>query len=95
MISEKELDEVMFRMKVVAGKRGPSSKFDEASIRAAFKKSMTKKGVSLSFIHATIRNDRKNKSNNESQQQKYTSFSIAHNNAPGTEDEPILVESFE
>lgn len=59
MLKEKELDEVMIRMRVFAGRNG--SNFDEEAIRAAFKGSLTRKGSSLIRIHSAI-------SGNESQQ---------------------------
>jgi hypothetical protein len=56
-ISEKELDEVMLRMKMFAGRRGP--KFDEAAIRAAFKSAMTQQGASLLRVHSALQKQRK------------------------------------
>jgi hypothetical protein len=57
-INDTELDEVMLRMKVFSRNKGP--KFDEDSIRAAFKSAMTDKGASLSRIHNALREERRN-----------------------------------
>lgn len=56
-LSERELDEVMLRMKVFAGRKGP--KFDEAAIRAAFKNVMTEQGASLLRVHSALQKQRK------------------------------------
>jgi hypothetical protein len=58
LISEKELDELMLRMKISAGSSKTESKFDEASIRAAFKSVMTEQGASLLRMHSAIQKQR-------------------------------------
>lgn len=56
-ISEKELDEVMLRLKVFSGRRtGPN--FDEAAIRAAFKSAMTEQGACLLRVHNALKKQR-------------------------------------
>ena len=56
-ISEKELDEVMLRMKVFGGRQnGP--KVDEETIRKAFKAMITSQGVHLSRIHSALEKQR-------------------------------------
>ncbi|KAL3893446.1 MAG: hypothetical protein SGARI_008168 [Bacillariaceae sp.] len=56
-ISEKELDEVMLRMKVFGGrKNGP--KVDEETIRKAFQAMITSQGVHLSRIHSALEKQR-------------------------------------
>jgi hypothetical protein len=55
ILTDKELDEVLARMRVVAGRNG--SKFDEQAIRAAFKNSLTRKGSSLIRIHSTMQDE--------------------------------------
>jgi hypothetical protein len=50
-ISEKELDEMMIRLRVFAS---PSSSISEDEIRSAFKKAMTSQGASLGRIHSHL-----------------------------------------
>jgi hypothetical protein len=57
LISEKELDEVMLRMKIFSRKK--RSKFDEGAIRAAFKSVMTEQGASLLRVHSALEKQRK------------------------------------
>jgi hypothetical protein len=52
ILKEKELDEVMMRMRAFDGKNG--SNFDEDALRAAFKGSLTRKGSSLIRIHSAL-----------------------------------------
>jgi hypothetical protein len=75
-ISEKELDEVMLRMKAFASKKGP--KFDEAAIRAAFKSVMTEQGASLLRVRSALRKQRK-----EMEEQK---------DVDGSKYKPIVVD---
>ena len=50
-ISEKELDEMMLRLRVFAGR---SSSISEDEIRASFKHAMTSQGASLGRIHSHL-----------------------------------------
>ncbi|KAL3908284.1 MAG: hypothetical protein SGILL_008541, partial [Bacillariaceae sp.] len=57
-ISEKELDEVMLRMKIFGGRNGIPNMNEEA-IRAAFKNMITSQGVHLTRIHSALEKQRK------------------------------------
>jgi hypothetical protein len=64
ILTDKELDGVMMRMRVFNGRTG--SKFDEKALRAAFKQSLTKKGASLIRIHSSMQEE---SVNNEEEEQ--------------------------
>jgi hypothetical protein len=85
-ISEKELDEVMLRLKMFAGRRGNKGpKFDDEAIRAAFKNVMTNQGASLARIHSAIRKE----------QQQYQQEQQAQQQVVDDEEQQLQHESYE
>ncbi|KAG7369176.1 hypothetical protein IV203_031919 [Nitzschia inconspicua] len=78
-ICEKELDEVMLRLRAIAGRKDP--KFDEEAIRAAFKSAMTEQGAALLRVHSALQKQRK-----EMEEQK---------DIDGSKYNPIMVDDDE
>jgi hypothetical protein len=107
-ISEKELDEVMLRLKVFGSRRGKGPKFDEELVRAAFKSSMTDQGASLVRIQSAIRKQQQQQQQqveDEKQQQQqedeerlqhqvtaYDPVAYSEREIRGTQSQPIVID---